>query len=81
MSQMDEFTLRRIIKESVGETLTALGFKVNDPTSMQADLAHLHRWRMTMESAQRTSIRTTIGILVTGVVSAIWLGITTYFHR
>jgi len=82
---MDENALKEAVREAareaVHETLKMLGFKVDDPSSMQADLVHLHRWRTTMETVQSQSVMVAVGVFVTGIISAIWLGVQTFFHR
>ena len=40
----------------------------------QADLMHLRNWRKTMEGVKSKGSLTFIGLIVTGVMAALWLG-------
>lgn len=51
-----------------------------DNEELQADLAHLRRWRKAVEGATKTSILTTIGVLITGALGALYLGIKANLH-
>lgn len=41
----------------------------------QADMAHIRRWRKSMEAVQSKGLLTVVGILVTGVLGLIVMGI------
>ena len=45
------------------------------------DLAHLRKWRMSMDSVKTVSIKTAVGFFVTALLGAIGLGLTTYLNR
>lgn len=51
---------------------------VGDP-EYQADQLHLRRWRKSMESASNMTLKTALGILVTGILGALWLGLQQIF--
>lgn len=78
---MDELEIKRIVSESVKETLLMLGVKVDDPVEMQQDFTHLRKWRKAVDTAQSTSMLTALGILVTGGMGALWLGIQAMLER
>ena len=67
--------LRLIVKETVQETLTRIGIEHDDPVEMQRDFTHLRDWRKAVDKARSTSMITAIGILVSGMLGALWLGI------
>lgn len=72
---MDEADIKKIVQESVKETMLLLGVKIDDPVEMQKDFAHLRKWRGAVETTTSTGIFTALGILVTGAMGALWLGI------
>lgn len=41
----------------------------------QSDMAHVRKWRESMEAAKSRSFLTIIGIITTGAVGAVWLGL------
>lgn len=41
----------------------------------QADLMHLRTWRKSMENVRSKGLLTVVGLLVTGLAAAMWLGI------
>jgi hypothetical protein len=77
---MTEAEVTAVAKTAVREMLTALGVDEEDPIEMQKDLAHLRRWRRSVEAVERRSIVTITGILVTGVVGALFIGIREIFR-
>jgi hypothetical protein len=67
--------LEEIIKKAVVQTLSTIGIDVSDRHGLKADLAHLRRWRRSVEQAQSYTMRTVITVLVTGIAGAMWMGI------
>lgn len=67
-----------VIKQAVAEAMKGfaltLGIKSDDPIEMQKDLAHLRRWRQSVESVQQKGLITLIGIIATGLAGATWVG-------
>lgn len=72
---MTEAEIRRIVAETVKETLTRMGIEADDPIETQKDMAHLRSWRTSTETIKRQSLLTAIGILTAGVLGLIWLAI------
>lgn len=66
---------RALIREAVRETFLMLGVKVDDPIEVQKDFQHLREWRNTTESIKSKGLLTVMGILVSGMLAAIWVGI------
>jgi hypothetical protein len=65
----------RAAKTATAETLRALGIDTAQPFEMQRDFAHLRSWRLSVEAMRTKTILTAVGILVTGVLGAIWMAI------
>ncbi|UQM93918.1 hypothetical protein vBSmQDWS359_01 [Stenotrophomonas phage vB_Sm_QDWS359] len=52
-----------------------LGLKVDDPIEVQKDFQHLREWRSTTDSIKRKGMLTIIGIVVSGLAAAAWMGV------
>ena len=79
---MTEAEVKRVASEAataaVNELLLKMGVDVSDPKAlieMQADFAHTRKWRKSVETVQRQSLITAIGILVTGFAGALWMAL------
>ncbi|HET6406792.1 MAG TPA: hypothetical protein VFG14_02840 [Chthoniobacteraceae bacterium] len=70
---MTEAEVKRIVAETVEQTLLTLGVDTEDPIELQKDLAHLRAWRESMETVRKQSLITAVGIIVAGVIGLIWL--------
>ena len=66
--------VRRIVKEAVRETLLRAGIDPDDSTRIADDLRYVREWRMTTDAIKSKSILTLVGLLVTGLAAALWLG-------
>lgn len=77
---LTEADLKRLVRETVNETLLVLGIEHADPKEMQADFIYLRSWRKTMEESRAKVLWTTITIVVTGTGAAIWAGLTGQFR-
>ncbi|MVT77752.1 hypothetical protein GPL20_32665 [Bradyrhizobium cajani] len=56
------------------ETLLLMGVDVSKPEAvqeMQADFQQVRKWRKSVETVQRQSLLTAIGIVVSGIIGAI----------
>lgn len=65
---------RALIREAVREAFLMLGVKVDDPIEVQKDFQHLREWRTTTDSIKSKGMLTIVGIAVSGLVAAFWLG-------
>jgi len=65
---------RALIREAVRETFLMLGVKVDDPIEVQKDFQHLREWRTTTDSIKSKGLLTLVGIAVSGIAAAAWLG-------
>ncbi len=73
--------LREVIRDTVRETLSALGIDVRHPFEMQADLRALREWRLAMRSVRRNALLALVGLLTTGLGTALWVGIKIYLRK
>ena len=78
---MEEDPVRRLVKETVSETLLQLGFDMKDPKALQADMAHLRFWRETATSLTEKSIFGAIGFIIVTSLGVLWLGLQTLLGR
>jgi len=72
---MNEAEIRKIVAETVKETLTRIGIEADDPLEAQKDFQHLRSWRTSTETIKRQSLLTAIGVLTAGVLGIIWMAI------
>lgn len=66
--------VRKIVRQTVAETLVRLGLDHDDPIEMQRDMQHVRRWRMATESLRQKGFLTAMGISITGAAGLLWLG-------
>lgn len=71
---LTEDDLRRIVSESVKETLTRIGVDADDPLEMQKDFQHLREWRETTQSVKAKGLLAVVTLLVSGTAAALWMG-------
>lgn len=72
---MTEAEVKRIVAESVDQTLTRLGVDVSDPLEFQKDMAHLRAWRESVATVKKQGLITAVGIVVAGIIGLIWLAL------
>lgn len=72
---MNEAEVKRIVAETVEQTLLAMGVDTDDPVALQKDMAHLRAWRESMETVRKQSLITAVGIITAGVLGLIWLAL------
>lgn len=77
MINITEDELRQIVRTTVEEVLTKIGVDHSDPGEMQRDFTHLRDWRKSVDKARDVGFMTALGIIVTGLLGALWLGFTT----
>lgn len=64
-----------IIRHTVHETLTMLGFNLSNPTEVQADIAYLRKARKGSEQVAAMVKRTCVGAFCSGILWVLWEGI------
>lgn len=72
---------RALIREAVRETFLMLGVKVDDPIEVQKDFQHLREWRSTTDSIKSKGMLTLVGIAVSGLAAALWMGMRELFSK
>jgi len=72
--------MQPVIAETVKQTLIQLGIDNSDPLEMQRDFQHLRDWRRSVEDLKRKSLLTMIGIVVTGAVGLLLVGLREWFR-
>lgn len=72
---MTEAEIRKIVAETVRETLTRMGIAADDPIEVQRDMQHLRAWRESVATIKRQGLITAIGIVTAGVIGAVWLAV------
>lgn len=78
---MSHEEIQEIVEKAVATTLEKLGIEPGDHKEMQADFVHLRKWRKSVEQAQSFTFKTVLGVIVTGVLGALWLGFQTMLHK
>lgn len=61
-------------KAAVVELFISLGVDAKDPEAiitMQKDFAHLRHWRESIDTVKRQSLKTAVGVIMTGILGAI----------
>jgi hypothetical protein len=72
---MTEADIRRIVAETVEQTLTKIGIDTEQPLEFQKDMQHLRAWRESVSTVKRQSLITAVGILTAGVLGLIWMAV------
>lgn len=69
--------VEEIVKSTVAQTLFNLGLDSSAPDSiveLRKDMAHLRKWRQSVDQVQSTTFMVALGIVITGIMGALWLG-------
>lgn len=72
---MTEAEIRKIVAETVAETLMRIGIEADDPMEAQKDFQHLRSWRTSTETVKRQGLLTAIGIVTAGIIGAVWMAL------
>lgn len=72
--------LRKVVRDTVHETLTAMGVDVSNPLEMQRDLQHLREVRVAKAVLKRHTLKVAIGVVVTATLAALWVGFKDFIH-
>lgn len=71
----------QVVQKSVRATLISLGVEFDEPIDMQKDMQYLRSLRVSTDSIKAKATLVMVGILVTGLVGALWIGIKELLHR
>ncbi len=69
--QLTRDDMKKMVKETVHETLVSMGMDVDDPLEMQKDFQFNRRWRESSEKATSLTLKIILTTLVTGAIG--WL--------
>jgi hypothetical protein len=75
MGSMTEAEIRKVVAETVAETLLKLGIDASDPIELQRDMQHLRQWRESIATVKKQGIITAVGIIIAGVLGLIWISV------
>ena len=64
-----------VVRTAVTETLITLGMDASDPMSLQQDMHFVREMRQTSEKLRSKGLLVMVGLLLTGLAGAVWLGI------
>lgn len=64
-----------IVKTTVHETLTSLGFTIDDPNAVQQDMAYLRKSRTGSDDVAKWVKRSGISVAITAFFTVLWVGI------
>ena len=78
--ELTQAQLKRLVRETVDETLTRIGVDIDNPLEMQADFHHIREWRQTYVAVRKKGLVTIIGILAAGTCATLWLGFKEFIH-
>lgn len=72
---MEEKAIRHIIQETVENTLERMGFTVDEPSKLQADMIYVRKAREGSEEIQKWARRSAVSAAVSGLLFSLWQGI------
>ncbi len=74
----NEASLKKIVRESVHETLASLGFTPDEPHAMQADMLYVRKAREGSDELMRIIKRSTLMIAFSGMMYGLFEGVKHY---
>lgn len=72
---MHEPNLHAVIEETVMRTLEHIGFTVDSPNEIQADLIYMRKARQGAEEVHKWVRRTSVSVAISGALYSLWQGI------
>jgi hypothetical protein len=70
-----------VVFKTIATILTSFGIEEDDRKEIRADFQHLRRFRKSYEQVERVGWTAAIGVVVTGVAGALWLGFKTMLGK
>jgi hypothetical protein len=67
--------VKKVVRESMRESLLAIGINLDDPREAAENMAAIRDIREFARVAKRGAITSVVGVFVTAACTAIWLGI------
>jgi len=80
MSEFSPLQIQEIVSKGVEQAFVRMGIQADNPIEMQKDFQHLREWRTSMEAVKRKSVLSAIGVIVAGIITAIWVGVRALFN-
>ena len=65
----------QVMLKTISTILTAFGMDESDRVEIRADLIHLRQWRKSTEAVKTAGWIGILGVLASGVLGALWLGV------
>jgi len=72
--------VERIVRTSVHETLVTLGMDARNPIQLQQDMAFLREMRQAHQRIRSKGMLVLVGIVISSLAAATWLGIKASLH-
>lgn len=70
-----EQQVEKIVKDTVAQTLAAMGIIIDDPKEMlefRKDVEYMRAWRETIQSGRAVSMKVIFTVFVTGLLAMLW---------
>lgn len=69
---MTDDEVKKIVAQTVEETLLRMGMDAANPMEAQKDFQHLRNWRQSTDAIKRQSMLAAIGVVTAGILALIW---------
>lgn len=69
---MTDDEVKKIVAQTVEETLLRMGMDAGNPMEAQKDFQHLRNWRQSTDAIKRQSMLAAIGVVTAGILALIW---------
>jgi hypothetical protein len=79
--RLHEDSIDDVVLRTLTTILTSFGMEEEDRKELRADLAHLRKWRKSVEQAQGLTFKVVLTMIVTGFCVAVWLGVKTVLGK
>lgn len=76
-----EALVKKATREAVHETFTALGIDMKEPLEVQKDFHFIRETRKASDSIKEKGLLALLGILSSGLLAALWIGIKEMIKR
>jgi hypothetical protein len=63
-----------VVLKTIATILTSFGIEDDDRKELRADFVHLRKWRKSVDAGVSLTFKVIIGTLVSGFLTAVWLG-------
>lgn len=63
-----------VVLKTIATMLTSFGLEEDERKEIRADFLYIRRWRKASEQAGRAGVVAIVGVVMSGVLGAFWLG-------